>query len=91
MGSPVIEQTAGGRSTARANLSSHTVRNRLSVKSVPDQPILIEIVSRTSTLPNLLLSISKPLPAGIYSYLAFSAARYPQSIVEITGLSVPTW
>ena len=27
----------------------------------------------------------------IYSYLAFSAARYPTSIVEITGLTAPTF
>jgi HK97 family phage major capsid protein len=27
----------------------------------------------------------------IYNYLAFSAARYPQSIVTITGLSAPTF
>jgi len=27
----------------------------------------------------------------IYGYLAFSAARYPQSIVEITGLTPPTF
>ena len=27
----------------------------------------------------------------IYSYLAFSAARYPASIVEITGLTAPTF
>jgi hypothetical protein len=26
----------------------------------------------------------------IFGYLAFSAARYPQSIVEITGLTAPT-
>jgi HK97 family phage major capsid protein len=27
----------------------------------------------------------------IYNYLAFSAARYPQSVVEITGLTAPSW
>jgi HK97 family phage major capsid protein len=27
----------------------------------------------------------------LYGYLAFSAARYPQSIVEITGLTAPTF
>lgn len=27
----------------------------------------------------------------IYNYLAFSAARYPQSVVKITGLTAPTW
>jgi HK97 family phage major capsid protein len=27
----------------------------------------------------------------LYGYLAFSAARYPQSIVEITGLTAPAW
>lgn len=27
----------------------------------------------------------------IYSYLAFSAARYPASVVTITGLSAPEW
>jgi HK97 family phage major capsid protein len=27
----------------------------------------------------------------IYNYLAFSAGRYPQSVVEITGLTAPTW
>jgi HK97 family phage major capsid protein len=27
----------------------------------------------------------------IYSYLAFSAARFPQSIVEISGLTAPAW
>lgn len=27
----------------------------------------------------------------IYNYLAFSAARYPQSVVPITGLTAPTW
>jgi hypothetical protein len=27
----------------------------------------------------------------VYSYLAFSAARYPQSVVEITGLTAPTF
>ena len=27
----------------------------------------------------------------LYGYLAFSAARYPQSVIEITGLTAPTW
>jgi HK97 family phage major capsid protein len=27
----------------------------------------------------------------LFGYLAFSAARYPASIVEITGLTTPTW
>jgi hypothetical protein len=27
----------------------------------------------------------------IYSYLAFSAARCPQSVIEITGLTAPTF
>jgi hypothetical protein len=27
----------------------------------------------------------------VYGYLAFSAARYPQSVVEITGLTAPTF
>ena len=27
----------------------------------------------------------------IYSYLAFTAARYPASVVEITGLTAPTF
>jgi HK97 family phage major capsid protein len=27
----------------------------------------------------------------IYNYLAFSAARYPQSVAVITGLTAPTW
>ena len=27
----------------------------------------------------------------IYGYSAFSAARYPQSVVELTGLTPPTW
>jgi hypothetical protein len=27
----------------------------------------------------------------LYGYLAFSAARYPQSVVEITGLTAPTF
>jgi hypothetical protein len=27
----------------------------------------------------------------IYSYVAFSAARYPQSVVELTGLTPPTF
>jgi HK97 family phage major capsid protein len=27
----------------------------------------------------------------LYGYLAFSAARYPQSVVEITGLTSPAW
>lgn len=27
----------------------------------------------------------------LYGYLAFSAARYPASIVEITGLTAPAW
>jgi hypothetical protein len=27
----------------------------------------------------------------IYNYLAFSAGRYPQSVVEITGLTAPTF
>ena len=27
----------------------------------------------------------------LYGYLAFSAARYPQSIVELTGLTTPRW
>jgi len=27
----------------------------------------------------------------LFGYLAFSAARYPQSIVEITGLTAPAW
>ena len=27
----------------------------------------------------------------LYGYVAFSAARYPQSVVEITGLTAPTW
>jgi hypothetical protein len=27
----------------------------------------------------------------IYGYLAFSAERFPQGVVEITGLTAPTW
>jgi HK97 family phage major capsid protein len=27
----------------------------------------------------------------VFNYLAFSAARYPQSVVEITGLTPPSW
>jgi HK97 family phage major capsid protein len=27
----------------------------------------------------------------IYNYLAFSAARYPQSVVKVTGLTAPVW
>jgi hypothetical protein len=27
----------------------------------------------------------------LYGYLAFSAARYPQSVVELTGLTAPTF
>jgi hypothetical protein len=27
----------------------------------------------------------------VYGYLAFSAARYPRSVVEITGLTAPTF
>jgi hypothetical protein len=27
----------------------------------------------------------------IFSYLAFSAARFPQSVVELTGLTPPTF
>ena len=27
----------------------------------------------------------------LFGYVAFSAARYPQSIVEVAGLSAPTW
>ena len=27
----------------------------------------------------------------LFGYVAFSASRYPQSIVELTGLSAPTW
>jgi hypothetical protein len=27
----------------------------------------------------------------VYSYIAFTAGRYPQSVVEITGLSAPTF
>jgi hypothetical protein len=27
----------------------------------------------------------------LFGHLAFSAARYPQSIVEITGLTAPAW
>jgi hypothetical protein len=35
--------------------------------------------------PNLTVTLQ------VYSYLAFSAARYPQSVVEITGLTAPTF
>jgi len=27
----------------------------------------------------------------VYNYLAFTAARYPQSVVQITGLTAPTF
>ena len=27
----------------------------------------------------------------LFGYVAFSAARYPQSVVEITGLTAPAW
>ena len=27
----------------------------------------------------------------LYGYVAFSAGRYPQSVVELTGLTAPTW
>jgi hypothetical protein len=27
----------------------------------------------------------------LFGYVAFSAARYSQSIVEITGLTAPSW
>lgn len=52
--------------------------------------VLWESGIRTRVLPETL-SGQLTVRLQIYGYLAFSAARYPASIVEITGLTAPTF
>jgi hypothetical protein len=40
--------------------------------------------------PNETNNLSVRRGNRVSGYLAFSAARYPQSVVEITGLTAPT-
>ena len=52
--------------------------------------ILWETGIRARVLPETLAgTLTVKLQA--YSYIAFSAGRYPQSVVEITGLIAPTF
>ena len=52
--------------------------------------ILWESGLRTRVLPETRAT-SLTVLLQVYSYVAFSAGRYPQSVAEITGLTAPTW
>jgi HK97 family phage major capsid protein len=52
--------------------------------------VLWESGIRARVLPETLATNLTVL-LQIYNYLAFSAGRYPQSVVEITGLTAPTF
>ena len=52
--------------------------------------ILWESGIRARVLPETL-SGQLTVRLQVYGYLAFSASRYPKSIVEITGLTAPTF
>lgn len=45
---------------------------------------------RARVLPETLAS-QLTVKLQVFSYIAFTAARYPQSVVEITGLTAPTF
>lgn len=52
--------------------------------------ILYEGAIRSRVLPEIK-SANLTVVLQVYSYVAFTAERYPQSIVELTGLTVPTF
>jgi len=52
--------------------------------------ILWESGLRTRVLPETRAT-SLTVLLQVFSYVAFSAGRYPQSVAEITGLIAPTW
>jgi HK97 family phage major capsid protein len=52
--------------------------------------ILWESGLRTRVLPETRAT-SLTVLLQVFSYVAFSAGRYPQSVAEITGLTAPTW
>ena len=52
--------------------------------------ILWESGLKTRVLPETRAT-SLTVLLQVYSYIAFTAARYPQSVAEITGLTAPTW
>jgi hypothetical protein len=62
--------------------------------SNPHQPRPPQLLPTTVTegqAPGVGYRIEGELVPVLYGYLAFSAARYPQSVVEITGLTAPTF
>ena len=52
--------------------------------------VLWETGIRTRVLPETL-GHTLTVKLQVFSYIAFSAGRYPKSVVEITGLSAPTF
>jgi hypothetical protein len=52
--------------------------------------VLYESGVRARVMPEVKASTLTVL-CQLYSYLAFTAARFPQSTVELTGLSAPTF
>ena len=52
--------------------------------------ILWESGLRTRVLPETRAT-SLTVLLQVFSYISFSAGRYPQSVAEITGLTAPTW
>ena len=52
--------------------------------------ILWESGLRTRVLPETRAT-SLTVLLQVFSYIAFTAGRYPQSVAEITGLTAPTW
>lgn len=55
-----------------------------------DDLILFESGLRTRVLPETKAANLTVL-LQVYSYLAFTAARYPQSVAIVTGFTPPTW
>jgi HK97 family phage major capsid protein len=52
--------------------------------------VLFESGIRARVLPEPKAS-NLTVICQIYSYAAFAASRYPQSVVQLTGLTAPTW
>ena len=79
---PNISTTAGAGTAAGTNDNIYVLR--------ASDLVLWESGIRARVLPETKAQNLTVL-LQIYNYLAFSAGRYPQSVVEITGLTAPTF
>jgi hypothetical protein len=87
------------------DLSPKTLRRRITTTAGTESPTGTEDIVYVARSSDLLLYEggirARVLPETkasnltvvlqVYSYVAFTAGRYPQSVVEITGLTAPTF